>query len=93
MSLIVNDSQQQEASNIRRAYKSKFLTCSMETYLLKVAQNAVHKLKNSPPDETLWSLSARRARQALRDNVRRVLLGAPGEYGEMKLETLAWQYG
>ena len=60
----------------------------------KVAQNAVHKLKSSSSSgEELWSLSARRARGALRDNVRRVLLGAPGEYGEMKLELLAWQYG
>jgi len=80
MSLIVNDSQHQEASYIRRAYK--------------IAQNAVHKLKSSSSSgEELWSLSARRARGALRDNVRRVLLGAPGEYGEMKLELLAWQYG
>ena len=40
----------------------------------------------------MWSVQAKRARQNLRDNVRRVLLGAPAEYGEMKLEITAWQY-
>ena len=56
-----------------------------------VAQNAVHKLKS--PEHDLWSLSSRKARAALRDNVRRVLLSSPQEYGEMKLEVMAWQYG
>ena len=57
-----------------------------------VAQNAHHKLKQSSNSTDLWSVQAKRARQNLRDNVRRVLLGAPAEYGEMKLEITAWQY-
>jgi len=79
MSLIVNEpNSQQDANNIRRAFK--------------IAQNAHHKLKQSSGSPDLWSVQAKRARQNLRDNVRRVLLGAPAEYGEMKLEITAWQY-
>merc|ERR1719370_231177 len=78
MSLSVNEpNSQQDANNIRRAFK--------------IAQNAHHKLKQSTSSD-LWSPIAKRNRQNLRDNVRRVLLGAPAEYGEMKLEITAWQY-
>ena len=68
---------------------SKLKPCLIQNFL--VAQNAVHKLKS--PEHDLWSLSSRKARAALRDNVRRVLLSSPQEYGEMKLEVMAWQYG